>query len=160
MKTLIIYATKQGSSKVAAHLLKSKLEGEVHLVNLLKESIPSISDFDTVIIGGSIYAGKIQKKLTEFLNKNLSLLLGKRIGLFICAAHFDPEVLKKELLEAFPEELHNIAIAKEIFGYQINKEHLNFIEKAIVKKIMGISENTNKLSEETIDTFAQKMQVN
>ncbi|MDF2605996.1 MAG: hypothetical protein K0S34_186 [Bacillales bacterium] len=159
MKTLIIYATKQGSSEGVAQLLKNKLNGEVILVNLLKEKVPAISEFDTVIIGGSIYAGKIQKKLSSFVKEYLPELLSKHVGLFICAAHFDPEVIKKELIESFPEELFNHAIAKDAFGYKIEREKLNFIEKAIVKKIMGITENTNKLSVESIENFARKIQL-
>ncbi|MDF2947238.1 MAG: hypothetical protein K0S51_1917 [Bacillales bacterium] len=158
MKTIIIYATKQGSSEEAAQFLKNKLNGEVSLVNLLKGKVPPIKEFDTVIIGGSIYAGKIQKKLSAYVKENLPKILTKHVGLFICAAHFDPEVIKKELVASFPEELFNHAIAKDAFGYKIQREKLNFIEKAIVKKIMGIAENTNKLSVERIEDFARKIQ--
>jgi menaquinone-dependent protoporphyrinogen oxidase len=158
MKTIIIYATKQGSSEKAAERIKANLSGDVQLFNLLKDNIPPLSDYDTVIIGGSIYAGKIQKKLTEYISKNLYELLNKKVGLFICAAHIDDEIRQKELVDSFPPELFKVAVAKEIFGYQIVKERLNFIEKVLVKKIMGITENTNKLSFETIDKFTKQIQ--
>lgn len=102
MKTVIIYATKYGSAENAAELLKKRLGGRVKLINIVKELVPPLNEYDTVILGGSIYAGNIQTKLGEFMNYNLDILLQKRVGLFLCAAHPDPEVREKELAASFP----------------------------------------------------------
>lgn len=42
--------------------LKDKLHGEVVTVDIKKDSVPDIGLFDNIIIGGSVYAGKIQKE--------------------------------------------------------------------------------------------------
>lgn len=151
--TIIIYATKHGSVEHAVMLLKAKLEGEVRLVNILEEKVPSLGDYENVILGGSIYLGKIQKQLTKYIEKHLSELLTKRVGLFICAAQQE-DVREKELIDAFPNELFEHAISKEIFGYEINFDDMNFIEKKVVRSILGHQDNYSELSNETIERFA------
>ena len=55
MKTLIIYSTKHGTAEKAASILKSKLSGEVHLVNIMNNHATALESYDTIILGGSIY---------------------------------------------------------------------------------------------------------
>lgn len=156
MKSIIIYATKYGCTEKVSNLLKSKMGGEVLLVNVIQEKVPDIGEYDTIILGGSIYIGKIHKKLTGYIKSNLELLLKKRIGLFICGSE-EPEACEKELISAFPSELQNHAISKEVFGYEIYVEKLNFIEKKMMKAIKGVCESISELSEEKIESFAKKM---
>lgn len=157
MKTLIAYTTKHGTVEKAAHILKSKLPGEVHLVNLMKENAPELQEYDTVILGGSIYIGKIQGKLQSFVSINLPILLEKKIGLFICAGEKDKLVKDEELEKSFPQELFKHAIVKEIFGFEINLEALNSFERFLIKKIKGVKETTYNLSEEIIFDFDDKL---
>lgn len=157
MKTLIIYATKYGCTKKAAELLKSKLGGEVKIINIMNEEIKAFDYYDTVILGGSIYVGKIQKQLINFITQNLPLLLNKKIGLFICAGETNKEIMEKEFKTAFPIDLSNKAVVKGVFGYEIYYEKLNFIEKFMMKKIKGVEGSEYKLSEEKIKNFAEVM---
>lgn len=157
MKSIIIYSTKYGCTEKAAKILKSKLEGEVELRNIMKESISALDEYDNVILGGSIYIGKIQKKLTEYMEKNLQVLLKKRVGLFICAGETNEELAAKELEGAFPAELYKHALSREDFGFEINYEKLNFFEKFIMKKVKGVKENYFELKEETIEKFAKDL---
>lgn len=154
MRTIIIYATKYGSVAHAVKLLKPQMDGEVVTVNIMEETVPDLVDFDTVILGGSIYMGKIQKKLANYVEKHLSQLLTKKVGLFICAAQ-ELEIREKELFEAFPFELYQHAVCKEVFGYEFHFEKMNFIEKKIVRVVMGTKENCSELSEELIGEFAK-----
>lgn len=83
MRTLIIYASKYGCTKDCAEILESSIKGEVVLINI-KNKIPDMLTFDSIIIGGSIYMGKIQRSITNFCKRNKAKLLQKKIGLFIC----------------------------------------------------------------------------
>lgn len=156
MRTIIIYATKYGSVEHAIDLLKPRIGGDIVTINILKEQVPDISGFDTVILGGSIYAGRIQKKLAKYAVRNLPELLTKRIGLFICAAQ-KPEIREKELFDAFPFELYEHAVSKEAFGYEIHIDQMNFIEKKLVGALMGTKENRYELSEDTIEEFSRTL---
>lgn len=155
MKNIIIYSTKYGCTEKAASMLKANMGGETTMVNIIKESVPSIEEYDTVILGGSIYMGKIQKKLTDYMAQNLPSLLKKKTGLFICAGSPEPDGRRKELESSFPQELLGNAAAKEVFGHEIRFEKLNFIEKNIMRMIKGNKEDSGDLSEEKIIIFAK-----
>jgi menaquinone-dependent protoporphyrinogen oxidase len=157
MRTIIIYSTKYGSAGNAAKMLEAKMDGEVQVVNIMTEVVPSLVDYDNIILGGSIYIGKIQRKLSKFVDKNLPILMKKRIGLFICAAEKE-EVRTKELESAFPAELYYHAICKEIFGYEIHYDKLNFLEKKMAGTVLGHKHNHSELSEEKIKKFARALQ--
>ncbi len=154
MRTLIIYATKYGCTEKAAAILKSKMHGEVLLVNIAKEKAPDLEGYDNIILGGSIYKGKIQKALTQYIKAKLPLLLHKRVGLFICAGEPEP-VRTRELECAFPKELYNHARVKEVFGYEICYEKLNIFDKFIMRTIKDITKSSADLSQEKIEKFAE-----
>lgn len=155
MKGIIIYSTKYGSVEKAAKILKSKLQDNIVLANVMKEKVPSLEEFDTVMLGGSIYVGKIQKKLTSYINQHISELLNKKVGLFICAGQ--EEVLQKELETAFPKELYDYAAAKEVFGHEINLEKATFFDKLVIRNMIGIKQSYSKIDQDRIENFAKKM---
>lgn len=157
MKTLIIYATKHGSVENAVNALQEKITGEVRLINIMIEDPPSLEEYESVILGGSIYVGKIQKRLSKYMEKNLSELLTKRVGLFICAAQ-EEMIRDKELVDSFPNELFEHAICKEVFGYEIHYDDMNFIEKKIVSAILGYKENYSELSQMKMDSFVKAIE--
>ncbi|CEG25547.1 flavodoxin domain-containing protein [Bacillus sp. B-jedd] len=156
MKNLIIYETKHGTVEHAVSLLADRLEGQTRTARVSDGSIPPIAEFDTVILGGSIYFGKIQKALSTFIVKHTDELLQKRLGLFICGAHPDSNEREKELREAFPEKLREHALAKEVFGFQIHFQSLNRLEKSIAKSILRQKEDKEGLDMEAIASFAEK----
>ena len=84
MKTLIVYSTATGTVKKCAEMLAEKLP-DAELADL-KERIPDPSGYDTVIVGGSIRGGGLSPKTAAYLENCESILLGKRLGLFICCA--------------------------------------------------------------------------
>ncbi|MDP4094273.1 MAG: flavodoxin domain-containing protein [Bacillota bacterium] len=155
MNSLIIYTTKHGCVEKAANLLKEKLTGQVQSVNAMKQAAPSLDEYDTIILGGSIYMGRIQKELTNYVSKNLPLLMNKKIGLFICAGSPEENARSKELTDSFPPELYSHAKAKEIFGSEIIFSKLGFFEKMITKAISHQSNDILELNEAAIDKFAK-----
>lgn len=156
MKSIIIYSTKYGSVKKAAEMLASKMGSEVDLINVMEEKVPSLNEYENVIIGGSIYIGKIQKKLSNYINKNLSVLSTRRVGLFICGGQPEPD-RTKQLENVFPSGLYNHAVVKDVFGYEYRIDKLNFLDKLMLKTIAGITESQYNLSEEKIENFAKIM---
>lgn len=139
MKTLIVYASKHGTAKRCSEILKDKLKGEVTITNIKKENCPNISSFDNIIIGGSIYIGRIQKEISNFCLNNLHVLKHKKIGLFICC--MNKENPDKQLESSFPKALLDNAVVKECFGGEFNFKDMNFLEKAIIKKVSKEDKN-------------------
>jgi len=157
MKTLIIYATSHGCTEKAVKELSQKLSGEITALDLKQIKSPSLFEFDRIIIGGSIHAGLIQKRIRNFCSANLEQLKSKEIGLFICCM-YEAEIAREEIKNAFPEELHQMAKTEAIFGGEYNFDKMNFVEKLLVKKIAKVSESVSNLDHDSIDRFANKME--
>lgn len=164
MKTLIIYATRYGSAESCAKMLSEKLTGNVDLHNLKEGQHVDLSQYEKVIIGGSIYVGKIQKEVGEFCTNNLETLKHKTVGLYVCGML--KEKADIELNDSFPKELLDYAVAKEFFGGTFNFKKMNVFVKFIVKNItkndktlpeMDRNKVISTVSEELINKFAQSM---
>ncbi|MGE5630725.1 MAG: flavodoxin domain-containing protein [Caulobacteraceae bacterium] len=168
MNTLVIYATKHGSTRKCASMLSKKLEGKVDLHDIKAGKAPDLEQYDKVVIGGSIYAGRIQKEITEFCSQNLDALKNKKLGLFICCMLKDNAVL--QLKSSYPEELMSRAIASGSFGGEMNFSDMSFGERLITKLVsktmakndpnsagMNMKKGISVLSGETIDKFAKTM---
>lgn len=156
MKTLIAYSNTHGCTHKIAEQMSNYLDGEVQLVNLKKQPSPELSIFDRVIIGGSIRAGQIQKRVRGFCNENLGELLNKELGLFITCMETG-ETAQKQLMDAYPEELINNAKITAYFGGKFDFNRMNFLEKMIVKKVAHVKNNTSHVDLESVKKFSSRM---
>lgn len=156
MKTLIAYCTTHGCTEKTAKELKSYLGDDTVLCNLKKEQTPDLENFDRVIIGGSIHAGKVQKTIQVFCTKNPEALKQKELGLFICCME-EGENARNQLRNAFPWELHDAAKASAWFGGEFNFDKMNFFEKFVVRKIAHVEESVSKIDQMAIEHFSNRM---
>lgn len=156
MKTLIAFSTTHGCTEKTANELKQFMGGKVDLVNLKDNFNPDISSYDKVIIGGSIHAGQIQKRVKDFCKNNIQKLKGKEFGLFICCMEVG-EKAEIQLNDAFPKQLLNDAKAVGYFGGEFNFEKMNFFQKMIIKKVAQVEHTTSKIDYPAIEKFSKKM---
>lgn len=156
MKNLIIYMSKHGTTRKVAHQLQEKLGAEsTALVDIEHGVIPDLDQFSTVIIGGSIHIGHIQRKIRKYCEKHEKELLTKNLGLFICL--MSKETGQEEFDAAYPEVLRKHAKAQGLMGGEMLVEEMNFIDKFIVKKVAGVTETVSELDQKAIDKFAEAM---
>ena len=155
MRTLIVYATKYGFTKTCADILAKKLDENVDIYDL-NSDLPDLMKYDKVIIGGSIYAGKIRKPVMSFCSDNLSTLKEKKLGLFICGMAKEEDA-QKQIDSSFPEDLLAVCAAKGYFGGECNYKKMNFLEKFIMKKITGSKQSQSRVAEDNITRFAGLM---
>jgi menaquinone-dependent protoporphyrinogen oxidase len=133
------------------------MNGKVDLCNLHSRNVnPDLSAYDTIIIGGSIRSGKIQDVIAEFCEVNISKLIQKNIGLFINCIYSGEKALK-QLDDAYPMSLNEIAIVRDYFGGEIDELNLNYLEKMITKRMIEQDNLIVKLSKDKIIRFAKKM---
>jgi menaquinone-dependent protoporphyrinogen oxidase len=158
MNTLIVYASKHGCAEKCAKLVSKELNGKVDIINLKNAGDIDISKYEKVIIGGSIYIGKIQKEVTEFCSRNLDRLKEKGVGLFICGMQ-EGDIINTELNQNFTSDLIEIAKAKEYLGGEFILDKMNFMEKIIVKKVSKVTSNKSNILQDNIHKFAQAMNV-
>lgn len=153
--TLIVFASEHGTVEKCARELFRLIDGKVDICDLNKRDIiPDLSGYDSIVIGGSIHSGKIQRVISDFCVTNLDLLINKRIGLFINCIYSGEKAIK-QLEEAFPKELSDKAVVREYFGGEINELKLNYWEKIITKQMIDQENLVVSLSKEKIDHFAK-----
>lgn len=156
MKGLLVYQSKHGTTEKVAQRMQNLLGEEYLIININTTSLPKLSEFDRIVIGGSIHAGAIQKKIQAFCKLNLDLLLQKEIGLFLSCMYKEDSALK-QLETAFPESLIKHAKATAITGGEFLFSEMNWIEKIIVRKIVGVKESRSEINFTAIDDFIAHM---
>jgi menaquinone-dependent protoporphyrinogen oxidase len=153
MKTLIVYASKHGSTEKAAHLLKEKLKGTVTIIPVSRLNTNELKQYSHLIIGSSIHAGRIQKPMKDFCSTQNDRLKQKHLGLFLCC--MDNDKAQEQFNQAYPEELRTISICNGLFGGEFLFEKMNFLERFIVKKISKVNNSVHEINVEAITRFAQ-----
>lgn len=157
MKNLILYTTRYGCAEETANRMRKLLGGNCTLVNLMKERAPELTGYDTVILGGSVYIGRVQKQLTEYIRANLQQLITKNTGLYLCAGRPNENERRKELEAAFPKELLSMAAVKEVLGYAYQFEKMNFWDRFILKKVKGDSVDETDYADCRIEQFIRTL---
>lgn len=156
MTTAIIYASKYGCAADCAVYLKNNLAGDIMLIDINKtaEQI-NLEKFDRVIIGGSVYAGKINKKLRAFCQSNLGILTQKKLGLFLCCV---PSKTADRFWAAnFPKALLDSVQTKKIFGSEARLEKMGLADKLIIKAVTKGDFSNFKLVEANLVAFVAEM---
>jgi len=116
----------------------------------------ALDQYDTIIVGGSIHEGMIQRSVYKFCESNLELLLKKHVGLFVCC--MDPDANEKELIErAFPDRLVQHALASGFFGGELNIKKMNLLQKIMTRKAARL-EQEPEIDFQKILAFAKKLQ--
>ena len=141
------------TAKVAAEL-KEKLGSEnTVVIDLGRDPVPSLDEFDTIIIGGSVHAGTVQQELTTFCVKNKKELLKKRLGLFMCYMNTDLSELEFE--DSFPIDLRRHAIARGMVGGEFLIEKMTEEERNAVKNVKGIEQSVYRIDRNAIKNFIE-----
>ncbi|WP_318508962.1 flavodoxin domain-containing protein [Bacillus sp. T3] len=155
MNSLIVYCSSHGTTARAAGILAERLDGFVEMVDLSKQKDPDLTYYDAVIVGGSIHAGNIQRKVKQFINKNHNQLINKKLGFFLCCYREGDEA-RAQFENAFPADLRAIAKSEGLFGGEFIFADMNLIERIIVKKVAGVARDHSTFNVESINRFADQ----
>jgi len=154
MKTGIIYDSQHGTCEKLATELAKGTEQTV-IIKLHKKAKIDLTEFDQIIVGGSIHAGNIQQTVKAFCENHTHELLTKPLGLFLCGMH-DKEK-DNQFQTAFSEVLRSHAKAKYWFGGEFLIDKMNFFERMIVKRIAKVKETTSKINYSAVDQMKNEM---
>jgi menaquinone-dependent protoporphyrinogen oxidase len=155
-KTLIAYSTTLGCTEQCASKLKDDLGEGVEMIRISRRRRFNLKNYDTIIIGGSIHEGMIQRSVYKFCESNLDELLRKSIGLFVCC--MDPDANEQELIQrAFPEALLKHALASGFFGGELNIKKMNLLQKIMTRKAARLQKEPD-IDFQKILEFARKLQ--
>jgi len=157
MKTLIAYASKTGTTEKCAKKLE-ELVKDADLFNL-ESGKPDLSNYELVVIGGSIRAGMLNKAAKKYIKNNCEILKTKKVAFFVCSS--DTEKGNEYLKANIPDELLEKAICGDTFGGEMDITKQKGLFKLIVKKIIETSEKNGTLPPhilpERIQSFADKL---
>lgn len=155
MKTLIIYASKTGTTEKCAKQINTQLE-DSKMVNILNQD-EDINRYDLIVIGTPIRMGMIDKKIKKFLISNSETLKSKKVAYFICCGF--NENWKSYYEQNIPKDLLDSAIIYDTFGGEMNIQKQKGFDKFITKMVSkNIDKNKEiKILSENIDRFIKAL---
>ncbi|MCL2157566.1 MAG: hypothetical protein FWH54_06055 [Methanobrevibacter sp.] len=163
MKIAILYGTKYGTTEKVAELIFKSIENhnkdnsksiDVQIINLKEKKDISL-DFDVLIIGSSVYMGRIRKELKKFLKNNKNTLTEKPLALFICGVNEEDGI--KQINKTFPSEIVSHSIATAFLGGELNLDKMGFLDRKIAQSIIKGSKKEFKIDNVAIDEFVEKI---
>ena len=170
MKILIIYSSTDGHTKKICEVIKENLidKRELHLTSIENVSGTNVQFYDYIIIGASIRYGKHNRKVFDFIEKNLNIIENKK------NAFFSVNVVARKNEKNTPETNPYIKkfLSKTrwkpkklgVFAGKVDYPNYSFINKQIIRFIMFITKgpiDTSKSFEFTnwdnVKKFAQEI---
>jgi len=151
VKSLIVFSSKYGSTKECACILKDKLAGETDILNLDEKNEINLSNYENIILGAAIYAGKISKEMKKFLKNKKEDILKKNIYIFMLAGE-NSENYKKN----YPREIMEKCTMFRYFGSELKLEEVALPLRLIIKYIIK-GKNHKELKMENIEEMAKQI---
>ena len=152
MKIAIIYSTLIEDTKKSASMLKDLINADVKLISIDNAKDICLLKYNFIILGASTYNNKVQGSFKRYISRNIKTLLEKPIALYV---NSDENLDRyKNLNKVFTKELIESSFACSNFGYEINTDIGNFIQKRKNKKILEKNENIPHLNENEIRNYA------
>jgi menaquinone-dependent protoporphyrinogen oxidase len=158
MKIAILYISKHGTTeKIAKQIAEALTEHDCKVIDIKKDKHPDLEKFDYLILGSSIYAGKIQQPMDDFCHQYLAQLQPKVIGLFVCGMQPTEEQRKQELMRAFPPELFKRTSTKSFLGGEFLFEKMSIWERWIVRHISKVSNSVSMINDHALQQFISNL---
>lgn len=135
--TLVVYASRHGICEKAAGIIAKNLGCSYQNAANLR----FIKDYDTIIMGTSIYMGKGSKAMNSFIKAHRQELTGKNTAFFIVCCQTGDFQINSQLESAFPKELLKQAFYTGCLGRGVNMARLGILERKIFTKASGITKS-------------------
>lgn len=145
MKTVVVYQSNTGFTKKYAQWISEELSCDLAAY---EDAAKKISDYDVIVYGGGIMAGRITG--LDKLKKN-SLISGKKLILFATGA---TNKNAAELINNIRDNNLSTEEQKSIpfyyFESGINYENMGFLSKTVLKSMYkSLQKKKNRTEEET-----------
>ena len=156
MKIAIIYSTSSRTTKKACKILSSKINASVQLIPIEKAKTACLLKYNFIILAGSALNGKVQSSMKRYISRNMKTLKEKPVALVLnCEEGIDT---RDRLNKTFTEELVDSSYINSNFGYELNPDDGNLIEKRRINKVINNYQKEGKdlpvLNMDEIDKFA------
>ena len=158
MRIAIVYATRGGTTRECASLLKKEFNNshDVTLAELGRDSI-DLENYDFIAVGFSIRMGKPLPLARSFLRDNAQALKNKRVGYFILCGFVD--CFEEYAEKSIPAYLREQAEAISCFGGSLDPLRFKGLDRLVVKMvradILGGGVNADQRSDMSIPTIME-----
>ena len=149
-KVSVVYFSNYGSTKKYAEWIAAELNGDIYSIENFNQN--SLVNYDTIIIGSGLYAGKIEG--IKLIVSNYETLKNKKLVLFTCglADYSKTEninSINKRLEEIIPLNIREAIKVFYLRGY-IDYKNLNLKHRIMMwlMKMSIIRKNAESLSDE------------
>ena len=156
MGNAVVYATKHGTTARIAELIAGALGGAA-LIDLGADPNPDLSRISRLALGGPVYAGQPLKRLKAFQAEHAGALLSKPLALFTCGMETDSAKRDAEIAAMFSEPLRAHAVGAWFVGGAFRFEDLGFVEKAIVRRIVHVTESVTDINQPAVVALAEAL---
>ncbi|MFO8064929.1 MAG: flavodoxin domain-containing protein [Spirochaetia bacterium] len=157
MTVLIAYATKYGTVRRVAEELQQKLSVPCDLADLSATPSPEVERYDVVLVGGSIYAGRIRSSVRKFCDRHREVLTNRRVGIFI-ACLYGEERGKQQLQENFPSWLLAHAFGRYNVGGAVELSRLGLVDRLIMQRVAKVHSDLDNVDREEIDRMVSEVE--
>jgi menaquinone-dependent protoporphyrinogen IX oxidase len=149
-KTLIAYETKGGATEEAARkiadVLRNKFQQDVDLVDLKAQRVNDCAQYQNIVVGSGVRAGKLYGKALKCLENDYS---GKRVAFFVCAGGAGDEKTYQKSKGQYAEDtlakFPKIApVSVEAFGGRMTILGRKVIDNLDLAKVEAWSEELGK----------------
>ncbi|MBR5809039.1 MAG: flavodoxin [Clostridia bacterium] len=152
MKSIVLYRSKYGSTKNYAHWIAQELSCEVQDAKGFDPD--KLSDYDTIIYGGGLYAEIISG--VSLITKNIDKLSGKKLIVFTTGItptnlreYYDDLVMKKNFKGDTKGKVKIFNFPGKMVMNELSLVHRTAI--ASLKKIMSKKENPTDMEKMLIN---------
>ncbi len=153
-KTLIVYTSKRGTTGQTSRLLADRLTYGADLHDLAHGPVENLDEYDAVIVGGSVYLGKTNKRLRSFIESEEERLLNKRVlALFLCGME-EGEGMQRQLAANFSEQLRKKAVAVQCLGGEFLFSQMGVLARSLMRLALS-GDDVHRIDEAAIDALAQ-----
>ena len=146
MNTIVIYKSKYGSTKAYAQWIAEELSCEAIENKGLKAE--DLSDYDTIIYGGGLYAEVIAG--VTLITKNISKLEGKKLVVFTtgitpldCRDYYDKMVMEKNFKGDTQTNVKVFNFMGKMLVSELSLVHRTALKA--LKKLMSEKENPSEM---------------
>lgn len=160
MKTLILYATRHGSTAEAARRIAARMPNCD--VKNIKTDAFRLADYDRILIGSYIRMGMFDRKIRALLLKEIAVLREKMLGIFVCCCF--TENAQTYFQNNVPPQLLETVQATAALGGELDRKKLHGMDKYVANMVLKADHargilHTFTLKEENIEAFVNKMQM-
>ena len=156
MKVLIAYKTKYGTTAACARFLAERIHAPTELCDLAATRRVDVGSFDVVLIGGSIYGGKIQRQVTSFCDQYRDFLLGRKVGVFLCCLYQGDHAVQ-QMKTAFPEWLLTHVFDTALPGGELHYDKLTLMDRLLVGALSHPRGDVSLLKTEVLEQMAAEV---